>query len=114
MLKGTVIRPRFEAEPAPLVDRDPNDPAWLFYTSGTTGRSKGVVLSHRKLEERIVAANTALGIGPGDRVLWMLPMAHHFAVSIVLYLYHGACTVIGAASPGSRTSAVVPNSRGSS
>ena len=71
------------------------DPAFIRFSSGTTGRSKGVVLSHRKLEERIVAANAALGIGPDDRVLWMLPMAHHFAVSIVLYLYHGACTVIG-------------------
>lgn len=71
------------------------DPAFIRFSSGTTGRSKGVVLSHTKLRERIVAANAALEIGPSDRVLWMLPMAHHFAVSIVLYLYHGACTVIG-------------------
>ena len=70
------------------------DPAFIRFSSGTTGRSKGVVLSHRKLRERIVAANAALEIGPSDRVLWMLPMAHHFAVSIVLYLYHGACTVL--------------------
>ena len=70
------------------------DPAFIRFSSGTTGRSKGVVLSHAKLRERIIAANAALEIGPSDRVLWMLPMAHHFAVSIVLYLYHGACTVL--------------------
>ena len=71
------------------------DPAFIRFSSGTTGKSKGIVLSHRKLRERITAANAALEIGPGDRILWMLPMAHHFAVSIMLYLYHGACTVIG-------------------
>ena len=70
------------------------NPAFIRFSSGTTGRSKGVILSHERLRERIVAANSALEIGPGDRVLWMLPMAHHFAVSIVLYLYHGACTVL--------------------
>jgi long-chain acyl-CoA synthetase len=71
------------------------DPAFIRFSSGTTGKSKGVVLSHTKLRERITAANAALEIGPGDKILWMLPMAHHFAVSIVLYLYHGACTVLG-------------------
>jgi long-chain acyl-CoA synthetase len=83
----------------PQLDREAEfsalNPAFIRFSSGTTGKSKGVVLSHEKLRERIVAANAALEIGPGDRVLWMLPMAHHFAVSIVLYLYHGACTVLG-------------------
>lgn len=71
------------------------NPAFIRFSSGTTGTSKGVVISHQRLEERITAANAALRIGAEDRVLWMLPMAHHFAVSIILYLYHGACTVIG-------------------
>ena len=70
------------------------NPAFIRFSSGTTGTSKGVVLSHETLLARITAANAGLEIGPGDRVLWMLPMAHHFAVSIVLYLYFGATTVL--------------------
>lgn len=70
------------------------NPAFIRFSSGTTGKSKGVLLSHESLLERITAANEGLQIGPGDRVLWVLPMAHHFAVSIVLYLYHGATTII--------------------
>jgi len=70
------------------------NPAFIRFSSGTTGTSKGVVLSHETLLARITAANEGLQIGPGDRVLWMLPMAHHFAVSIVLYLHFGATTVL--------------------
>ena len=69
-------------------------PAFIRFSSGTTGTSKGVVLSHKTLLKRITAANMGLQIGPGDRVLWMLPLAHHFAVSIVLYLFAGAVTVL--------------------
>jgi long-chain acyl-CoA synthetase len=70
------------------------NPAFIRFSSGTTGQSKGVLLSHSTLLERITAANAGLQIGPEDRVLWVLPMAHHFAVSIVLYLYHGATTIV--------------------
>ncbi len=70
------------------------NPALIRFSSGTTGRRKGVVLSHETLLERVTASNSRLGIGPGDRVVWTLPMAHHFAVSIVLYLLHGATTVL--------------------
>jgi long-chain acyl-CoA synthetase len=70
------------------------NPAFIRFSSGTTGTSKGVVLSHETLLARITAANEGLEIGPDDRVLWMLPLAHHFAVSIVLYLHAGAVTVL--------------------
>lgn len=72
------------------------NPAFVRFSSGTTGASKGVVLSHETLLERITAANAGLEIGAGDRVIWILPMAHHFAVSIMLYLWHGATTVLTA------------------
>ena len=72
------------------------DPAFIRFSSGTTGKQQG-----RGAEPQQTAKSGSWrrtrrsSIGPADRVLWMLPMAHHFAVSIVLYLYHGACTVIG-------------------
>ena len=70
------------------------NPAFIRFSSGTTGTSKGVVLSHESLFERIQAANQGLQLSPGDRVLWTLPMAHHFAVTIVLYLYYGITTIL--------------------
>ena len=40
----------------------------------------------------------ALAIGPDDRILWLLPMAHHFVVSILLYLRYGATILLPASS----------------
>src|SRR5262249_606126 len=60
----------------------------------TTATAKGVVLSHETILERVGAANEALHLGPGDRVVWVLSMAYHFAVSIVAYLHFGAAIVL--------------------
>jgi len=73
-------------------------PAYLRFTSGTTDTRKGVVIGHRRIAERLAAANATLAIGPADRVLWLLPMAHHFVVSILLYLRAGATIALPASS----------------
>ncbi len=91
-LCGTALEP--EPPRFPENSFEALNPAFIRFSSGTTGRSKGVVLSHQSLLERIESANRALRIAPRDRILWTLPMAHHFAVSIVLYLHFGATTVV--------------------
>ncbi|MBK6542048.1 MAG: acyl--CoA ligase [Flavobacteriales bacterium] len=68
--------------------------AFIRFTSGTTGTSKGVVLSHRTVIERVEAANKGLGLSEHDAVVWVLPMAYHFVVSIMLYLYFGTAVIL--------------------
>jgi long-chain acyl-CoA synthetase len=69
-------------------------PAYLRFTSGSTGQRKGVLLSHPTLLARTEAANTRLHISPSDRVLCLLPMVDHFIVSILLYLRYGATILL--------------------
>lgn len=65
-------------------------PAFIRYTSGTTGASKGVVISNKSVLERTEAANKSLNLDENSNVVWVLPMAYHFVVSIVLYVRYGA------------------------
>lgn len=76
----------------PIVDSF--DAAFIRYTSGTTGKSKGVILSHHSVIYRVEAAQAALNLTHNDIVLWVLPMAFHFLVTIILYLRQGATIVI--------------------
>jgi acyl-coenzyme A synthetase/AMP-(fatty) acid ligase len=68
--------------------------AFMRFTSGTTGKSKGVIISHKSAIERVTAANKILDLGPGDSVVWVLPMAYHFVVSILLYVKYGAAIAV--------------------
>jgi long-chain acyl-CoA synthetase len=67
----------FVADPiAPWPCRD-DDLAWLFYTSGTTGRPKGAMLTHRVLAAASFAyASEVDTIAPGDPLLHAAPMSH--------------------------------------
>ena len=69
-------------------------PAFIRFTSGTTARSKGVVLSHAATLARVEAADAVLQFTEEDRILWVLPLAYHFAVTIVAYVKAGAHIVM--------------------
>ena len=77
----------------PLVPHVP-DAAFVRFTSGTTGTSKGVVVGHASVLARTAAAQRSLGLGPDDTVVWVLPMAYHFIVSIVMYVRYGVCIAV--------------------
>ncbi len=70
-----------------------DDLATLIYTSGTSGKAKGVMLSHRNLCQNIVEAYHAQKAGKKDRWLSILPMSHTYELALaVLYpFWAGAC-----------------------
>lgn len=70
------------------------NPAFIRFSSGTTGTSKGVVLSHESIIERTDAANKGLQITHKDTVLWVLSMSFHFVVTILLFLRRASTIIL--------------------
>ena len=68
--------PEAQAGPARLDAASDTDPAMVAYTSGTTGRPKGAVLSHGNLRAGADALVEAWGWTPDDRLVHALPMFH--------------------------------------
>lgn len=88
---------RNRAAPAATPDTDPAALAWLFYTSGTTGRSKGAMLSHRNLMAMTVAHLADID-SPDQRcsLVHGAPMSHGSGLFIVPYVLRGARQVVPA------------------
>ena len=70
------------------------NPAFIRFSSGTTGDSKGVLLSHETIVARTDAADQGLRISSADTVVWVLSMSFHFVVTILLFLRRSATIVI--------------------
>ncbi|MEZ5134244.1 MAG: AMP-binding protein [Acidimicrobiales bacterium] len=72
----------------PLAEQVPVDPATdvvvLPYSSGTTGLSKGVMLTHRNLVANIVQCDSVLPIAEGEAILAVLPFFHIYGMQVLM------------------------------
>ncbi len=81
---------------APQVEIDPESMAALIYSGGTTGISKGIMLSHRALIANLSQARAWVHMGPEDSLLAVLPLFHGFGMSVCMNapLAHGGTVVL--------------------
>jgi long-chain acyl-CoA synthetase len=82
------------ADPLPLTDRASDDPAWLFYTSGTTGRPKGATLTHGNLLMASLSYYADIGpVAAEDCVLHAAPLSHGSGLYGLPHVAKGATSV---------------------
>ncbi len=71
-----------------------NDTAYIFYTSGTTGNPKGVLLSHRNVIADVEGVTEALHLEAGQTVLCFLPLFHVNAMLTCTFSLGAGITVV--------------------
>jgi long-chain acyl-CoA synthetase len=83
------------AEPLGLVPRDSSDLAWLFYTSGTTGKPKGVRITHGMLAATSLCYPVDVDpVRPEDAALYAAPMSHGAGIYAPIHVRMGAAHIV--------------------
>jgi malonyl-CoA/methylmalonyl-CoA synthetase len=90
--KGTLAEAASQVTPTEwVVDREPGDVACMLYTSGTTGRSKGAMLTHANLASNGLALHAIWRFTEGDVLLHGLPIFHVHGLFVALH-----CAILNA------------------
>ncbi|HUF85805.1 MAG TPA: AMP-binding protein [Thermohalobaculum sp.] len=77
------------------VESRPDDHAWIFYTSGTTGRPKGAVLTQRNLwAMSLIYLADVDRVGAGDLRLHAAPMSHGSGLYALPFVMQGAANLV--------------------
>jgi len=93
------------------VDRKPHDPAVILYSGGTTGTTKGIVLTNRNfnaLSQQVIAANQMFR--PGDKMLAAMPLFHGFGLGVCIHTMlsqGGRCILVPRFTPESYAKLIV-------
>ena len=80
---------------AAIAPRAPDDLAWLFYTSGTTGKPKGVRITHAMLMATSLAYQVDVDrVEPTDAALYAAPMSHGAGIYAPVHIAMGAAHMV--------------------
>lgn len=95
VVTASVITSHQGAAELRMAPRAPDDLAWLFYTSGTTGRPKGVMISHQMLRDMTLSYFVDVDdVTAKDCTIYAAPMSHGAGLYNLMHVLRGARHVI--------------------